>query len=179
MKLTRRDAVAAIAAAGAVGLAGSSSDISDSPEEGKLTQLELDTLTAVARILYPTEVSNVRSFVNRFMRRRANDPSYAEGVQAAIKTLNANTSEISGGPFHTLDRDEQRAAISYLSIDVESPDPDGTAAQRIRHYIVNDLLFALYASPKGAKLAGLSNPPGHPGGIASYQAAESDRTRTD
>ncbi|ERG99913.1 MAG: hypothetical protein J07HQX50_01067, partial [Haloquadratum sp. J07HQX50] len=63
MKLTRRDAVAAIAAAGAVGLAGSSSDISEPPEESKLTQSELDTLTAVARILYPTEVSNVRSFV--------------------------------------------------------------------------------------------------------------------
>jgi hypothetical protein len=39
----------------------------------------------------------------------------------------------------------------------------------VRHLVVNDLLYALYASPTGARLAGLENPPGHPGGIESYR----------
>jgi hypothetical protein len=49
------------------------------------------------------------------------------------------------------------------------PDPDGTDAGRVRYYVVNELLYALYASPTGGELVGIENPRGYPGGTASYR----------
>ena len=49
------------------------------------------------------------------------------------------------------------------------PDPAGTAPQRIRYYVLNGLLYALYASPRGAELVGSTNPEGYPGGQEAYQ----------
>jgi len=46
---------------------------------------------------------------------------------------------------------------------------------RVRYYLVNDLLFALYSSPTGGKLVGIENPQGHPGGTGSYQQPPNDR----
>jgi hypothetical protein len=56
-----------------------------------------------------------------------------------------------------------------MGADTVDPDPDGGDVARVRYYVVNELLFALYASPTGAELLGLENPQGHPGGLASYQ----------
>ncbi|MEA5408870.1 hypothetical protein VB773_15715 [Haloarculaceae archaeon H-GB2-1] len=49
------------------------------------------------------------------------------------------------------------------------PNPDGTTAERVRYYLVNEPLYALYASPTGGTLVGIENPQGHPGGTESYQ----------
>ena len=64
------------------------------------------------------------------------------------------------------DRD---ALLDQMSVDVADPDPDGVDRERVRYYVVNELLFALYATPTGGKLVGIENPQGYPGGTASYQ----------
>jgi hypothetical protein len=56
-----------------------------------------------------------------------------------------------------------------LGVRTAEPDPDGTDVERVRYYVVNELLFALYSSPTGGELVGLENPQGHPGGIDSYR----------
>jgi hypothetical protein len=56
-----------------------------------------------------------------------------------------------------------------MGIDVVDSDPEGSDTEQMRFYLVNELLFALYTSPTGAKLAGIENPQGHPGGTTSYQ----------
>ena len=44
-------------------------------------------------------------------------------------------------------------------------------SDRVRFFVVNELLFALYSSPTGGSLVGIENPVGHPGGTESYQHA--------
>jgi hypothetical protein len=39
----------------------------------------------------------------------------------------------------------------------------------VRYYVVDELLYAFYASPVGGGMAGIENPPGYPGGTESYQ----------
>jgi hypothetical protein len=56
-----------------------------------------------------------------------------------------------------------------MNADTLEPDPRGSDEQRVRYFVVNELLFALYASPTGGELVGIENPQGHPGGIQSYQ----------
>jgi len=56
-----------------------------------------------------------------------------------------------------------------MSVDTADPVPDGDDVERVRYYVVNELLFALYSSPTGGELVGLENPRGNPGGLASYQ----------
>jgi hypothetical protein len=56
-----------------------------------------------------------------------------------------------------------------MGVHTADEDPDGTTAERIRFYVVNELLFALYASPAGGRLVGIENPQGHPGGAESYR----------
>ena len=56
-----------------------------------------------------------------------------------------------------------------IGVETADPVPDGTLTERVRFYLVNDLLFAFYASPTGGRLVGIENPIGHPGGIESYQ----------
>jgi len=52
---------------------------------------------------------------------------------------------------------------------VADENPDGTAAERVRFFVVNELLLALYASPTGGELVGIENPQGYAGGAESYQ----------
>jgi hypothetical protein len=56
-----------------------------------------------------------------------------------------------------------------MGVDLVDPDPDGFSAERVRFYLVNELLYALYSSPTGGTLLGLENPQGYPGGSESYQ----------
>jgi len=51
-----------------------------------------------------------------------------------------------------------------MTVDTAGPDPDGVAGERIRYYLVNELLYAFYASPTGAGLVGLENPRPIPAG---------------
>ncbi|WP_435115209.1 gluconate 2-dehydrogenase subunit 3 family protein [Halolamina sp. C58] len=178
MRLTRRDALAALSAVGMSGAAGCSAPDADSwdegPEDGdadiELGDDDLETLVALAGVLYPSEVENVGEFVAEWVRPRVRErPEHGRGMLAAIATLNEYAENLEGAAYADLDAGDREELLSYMAVDVADPDPEGDDDERVRYYLVNDLLFGLYASPTGASLAGLENPPGYPGGTASYQ----------
>lgn len=131
---------------------------------------EMETLVAVAEVVYPSAVDGVPKFVRTYTGGRVDaDDAYARGVAAAVGSLDEYAEEFHGDRYAALSESTRREALDYMSVDVVDPVPDGTAAQRVRHYVVNELLYAFYTSPTGAGLAGLENPPGHPGGTESYR----------
>lgn len=181
MRLTRRDAVAALAAAGvAVGGGGA---LFRSLDEGRrdtseregasdrpITDDGLTTLVAAAAVLYPSEVENVESFVTRYVRGRADDePAHVAGIADAVTYLDAYAESWYDEAFAALDPSVREEALRRMNADTAEPDPDGSDVERVRYYVVNELLFALYTTPTGGELVGLENPQGHPGGLASYQ----------
>ncbi|WP_053948362.1 gluconate 2-dehydrogenase subunit 3 family protein [Halolamina sediminis] len=178
MQLTRRDALAALSAAGIGSVAGCSAPDADSWDEGEpsgdadpeLGDDDLETLVALAGVLYPSEVENVGEFVTEWVRPRVRErPEHGRGMLDAVATLNEYAESLEGAAYADLDAGTREELLSYMAVDTADPDPDGDDDQRVRYYLVNDLLFGLYASPTGASLAGLENPPGYPGGTASYQ----------
>ena len=74
-----------------------------------------------------------------------------------------------GAPFAALPVEDRDSLLREVGADTAEEDPAGTTAERVRYYVVNDLLMALYASPTGGELVGIENPQGHPGGTDNYQ----------
>jgi hypothetical protein len=172
MELTRRDALAALSSAGIVvgsGAAAMSRDWSFDGDEGGsgLRGVYLD----LAGIVYPSAVSNVEEFVTTYTwGRLANRPAYREGAREATDSLDGYARvHFDTEQFTALDQDVQMTVLDRMGVDTADPDPGGTAAQSIRYYLVNELLYALYTSPAGGRLVGIENPQGHPGGTDSYQ----------
>ena len=174
MELTRRDVVAALAAAGvAVGGATVGSfgdDEGEKGEDGPLGDDAVATLVAAAEVLYPSAVSAVPTFVERYARGRAADRAeHAAGTADAVAYLDEYAEAWHDAPFAALDPGTRATAFDRMGADTTDPDPEGSDTERVRYYVVNELLFALYASPTGGELVGQENPRGHPGGIDSYQ----------
>lgn len=172
MELTRRDALAALSAAAGGSLAGCAAPTGESgaDEPPELTVRDRETLTALARVLYPSEVENVAEFIAEYVDERVRrDPDHGRGVVAAVEELNDYTETIYGARFTDLSEDERRDTLRQTGMATAAPKPGGDDDERMRYFLVNDLLYAFYATPTGAKLAGLENPPGYPGGTSSYQ----------
>jgi hypothetical protein len=182
MRLTRRDALAALSAAGISAAAGCaapdaetwgeepSTPSDDAPDTPELGEDDLETLVALAGVLYPSEVENVAAFVAEWVRPRVRErPEHGRGMLDAISILDEYAENLEGERYVDLDSEAREELLSYMAVDTADPDPHGDDDERVRYYLVNDLLFGLYASPTGASLAGLENPPGYPGGTASYQ----------
>jgi hypothetical protein len=166
VELTRRDALAALAGVGSASLAGCGGDGSTPEPE---TTLPLDGVAAVAETVYPSAVSGHREFVATYVRGRANDrPDYRDGLTATVTELDETAAAWYGDALPALTRAGRDALLREVGVDTAEPRRDGTLAERTRYYLVNDLLYALYTSPTGGELVGTSNPPGHPGGTASY-----------
>jgi hypothetical protein len=174
-ELTRRDALAALAAAG-LGVAASGvfaweklTD-DDRSDAATLSTDDRETLTVLAETLYPSAVSGVSEFVETYVVGRLDGrPEREAEIVAAIDILDSYTEEWYGAPFRTLDATERDESLDSMGIDVTDPDPEGHDVERVRFYLVNELLFALYTSPTGGELLGLENPQGYPGGTSSYQ----------
>jgi hypothetical protein len=161
VRLTRRDALAALSAvaAGGAGCLDSGSALGDH---------ERATLVAVAEVIYPSEVDGVASFVRDYAVGRAeDDPDHREGVEEAVTALDRQAEAFHDAPFS--EAADPDGVLRGMGVDGADPDPDGERRERVRYYLVNDLLYALYASPTGGELAGIENPQGHPGGVASYR----------
>lgn len=178
MNLTRRDVVAALTAAGvAVGggavllSADESAEAPRGPEaDGPFTSREYTTLVAAAEVLYPTELEGIEEFVTGYVQRRAeDDEAYERGVRDAVAYLDEYSEAWYDEQFAALPQADREAVFEESDADTADPVPDGSDVERLRYYVVNELLFALYSSPTGAELVGLENPQGYPGGIASYQ----------
>jgi len=182
MELTRRDAAAALAAVGAGGavafgvdrLRGGASDgpdaaeqdpPADQPSEARLRE----TLIAAAAVLYPSEVTGIEGFVEGFLEGRLGRRDHADGLRAAVGTLADRAVSWYGERFAALAVEDRDRLLREVGADTAGEDPEGTAAERVRYYVVNELLLALYASPAGGELVGLENPQGYPGGTESYR----------
>ncbi|MBV0903072.1 gluconate 2-dehydrogenase subunit 3 family protein [Haloarcula salina] len=184
MELSRRDALVALSAAG-VAVGGGGAVLLAGDEEpdreaggsggssaslGPIDEGGLETLTAAADVLYPDQVAGVDEFVERFVRGRARtQPDHVAGIADAVAYLDDYAQAWFDEEFADLAPATRDRALRRMNADTVDPDPDGSDEQRVRYFVVNELLFALYASPTGGKLVGIENPQGHPGGTESYQ----------
>lgn len=176
MELTRRDATAALAAIGATGgvalgarrLRQRDEDTpqptGDVPDDDRVKT----TLVAVAAVVYPDEVSGIDAFVEHFVDGRLDRQAHASGMREAVAELDERARSWHDGRVPELPAETRDRLLREIGADSADEDPDGTTAERVRYYLVNELLLALYASPKGGELVGLENPQGHPGGAESY-----------
>lgn len=182
MELTRRDALAALASAGVVG--GGSAAVfarerreasgGASTEPGSGDRRLLDTLLATAEVVYPDEVSGIAAFVETYSHGRLEGrPGYREGLRDAVDELEEHARAWYADPYTALESTARDDLLREMGVHTADEEPDGTAAERVRFYVVNDLLFALYSSPTGGRLVGIENPQGHPGGIDSYRRGPS------
>ncbi|MEZ3163469.1 gluconate 2-dehydrogenase subunit 3 family protein [Halorubrum sp. RMP-47] len=182
MELTRRDAAAALAALGASGGValgarvaadrGRDGDPDEGPETGEVAsddETVRETLTAVASVVYPSDLAGVEAFVEAFLAGRLDGSAHATGVRETVAELNHLANSWHGAPVADLDAADRDRLLREVGADAADEDPDGTTAERVRYYVVNELLLALYASPTGGELVGIENPQGHPGGAESYQ----------
>lgn len=187
MELSRRDAVAALAAIGIGGGAvaytqldgageGSSDTDGGATTDGTATDAPggsaelVETTVALADVLYPPEVEGFEEFVRTYVRgRTGSDGERRRGMVDAAATLDARARDSYDAPFRDLAPEEGDALLRELGMESVDPDPDGTERERVRFYLVNELLYALLTSPKGGQLVNIANPPGHPGGLDAYQ----------
>jgi len=167
MRLTRRDALAALASAGVAGVAGCAAP---DAEGERLDPAATSTLVAAAAVLYPSGVENVEGFVRTYATGRTrDDPERRAGIEAATAELDGVARDWYDEGFATMSVERREATLREAGADTADADPDGALANRLRFYVVNELLYALYTSPAGGRLAGVENPVGHPGGTTSYQ----------
>lgn len=162
VELTRRDALAALAGLGSAALAGCQGSESE-------PSLPVEGAVAVAETVYPSGVDGHREFVATYLRGRARGRAdYRESLTATVEELDEAARGWYGDSLPALSRGDRDALLREVGADTAEPRAGGTLAERTRYYLVNDLLYALYTSPTGGELVGTSNPPGHPGGTASY-----------
>jgi hypothetical protein len=160
MKLTRRDAIAALGAAGITSLAGCESLTGETEPPS-----EMETMVALAEVLYPSEVDPTEEFVQTFLFGRITDEeAYQTELEAGTETLNDAASDMEGDAFARLDTDQRVSVIENSDIRTGESVPDGSDIQRVNYHLVDELLFAFYSSPTGGELVGNTNPRGFPGG---------------
>lgn len=168
--LTRRDALIALGVAGTATAGAATLRWVDPPTNERVEPTDRETLVAAAEALYPSQVTGVEEFVETFVLGRIQDrPDHREGVLEAARALDAYTRQWHDEPFAALDRQNRQGIFSEYALDSTDPDPDGTTRERVRYYLVNELLFAFYSSPTGGELVGIENPQGYPGGTDSYR----------
>lgn len=172
MELSRRDALAALAAGGVAVANGCATLRWGEGDEGDrgFTTAERETLVAVARTVFPSAVSGVPEFVETYSVGRLRDRrAYRDGVADAVATLDEYAEAWSDARFVDLGPEARDALLREMDVDAADPVPDGDDPERVRHYLVNELLYALYTTPTGGELVGVENPQGFPGGITSYR----------
>lgn len=136
----------------------------------------INVTTAVAAAVYPSAVAVDESFVERRVFGRV-EPSrgHFEGVVAAAETVDRHAIARFGEPVSELPAADRLRVLKSMGVTEVHPFHDGTAAERVRYYLVNDLLFALFTSPASSEMTGIENPPGHPGGREAYQRGAPSR----
>ncbi|WP_049927959.1 gluconate 2-dehydrogenase subunit 3 family protein [Halopiger goleimassiliensis] len=169
MELTRRDAVAALAALGAGGAAVTALHRSRTGGSSASREHTIETMLAAAEVVYPSELEGVEEFVETFLEGRLDAAGHAAGLEATIADLDDEAEGWQGVPFADLSVDDRDLLLRTLGVASVPERPDGTTPERIRYYVVNELLLGLYVSPTGGELAGIENPQGHAGGLETYQ----------
>ncbi|ADJ15307.1 gluconate 2-dehydrogenase subunit 3 family protein [Halalkalicoccus jeotgali] len=164
MELTRRDAIAALGALGAAGAL-----TVGTRERGNDDERVRETFVAASEVVFPTEVEGIEGFVETFLDGRLDRPAHATGLRRTVAELDDRAADWYGDRFAALAPDDRDRLLREVGADTAEEDPEGTTAERVRYYVVNELLLGLYSSPTGGELVGIENPQGHPGGIESYR----------
>jgi hypothetical protein len=132
-----------------------------------MTDARVDTLVAVADVIYPSEVSGIEEFVTSYVDTFSD--SRKETVASAVVELDDYARRTRGERFLALSVANRDSVLRAIGVDRTGSSPDGSVPECIRYYVVNQLLYGLYTSPTGSGLLGIQNPTGHPGGYESYQ----------
>lgn len=172
MKLTRRDALGALGAAGITSTAGCSSLVgsgTDGANGGGTVSGEtepIEALLALTEVLYPSDVEVKEEFIDTYMFGRIHDEEELRAqLQAGVETLDSLAKDEHGAPFGVLDTEQRVSVIQATDLRTGASDHEGTDVERTNYYLIDELLFAFYGSPKGGELVGNTNPPGWPGGF--------------
>lgn len=135
----------------------------------------VDGMVATAAVVYPSDVTGTREFVETYLGGRRQDEAYSLAeVESLLAVVDRAARRDTGSRFEALSPARRGDVLRAVGAATAHPDPDGTRAQRLRYYLINDLLFALYSSPTGGELVGNESPPGHPGGLEAYQQGPDD-----
>ncbi|RDZ47020.1 Tat (twin-arginine translocation) pathway signal sequence [Haloferax sp. Atlit-10N] len=195
MRLTRRDALAVLAGLGVTGGAvsltqfdpptadstgkegGSTGEDGSGGDDTPPTAVR-DTMAAAAEVVYPSAAEGVSEFVEAYVVGRARDDSRRAAMADAATELDDVARDWEGAAFGDLPAADRDRLLRELGVDAADPIPDGTLSERLRFHVVNELLYAFYASPTGGRLVGIENPIGHPGGAGSYRRATMDGSET-
>ncbi len=169
MELTRRDAVSALTALGASVAVAGCSDTGSTAQQSDADAEIRETMVAAAEVVYPDEVTGINTFVTTFLASRLAGDSHAAGVADAVAAVNDRAESWYDDRFVALSTADRDSLLREMGTDSAEPHRDGTTAEEVRYYVVNELLLALYSSPTGGELVGIENPQGHAGGIDSYQ----------
>jgi hypothetical protein len=165
MELSRRDALAALAA---LGTAGSTAGCALGPPEKD----DGDVLAAylvVAETVYPSEVDGIEPFVESFLPPRLDREEHGDRMTGTVHELDELAREWYDTSVSELSSAECDQLLREVGAETADEDPEGSLAERVRFYVVNELLLGLYASPTGGGLVGIENPQGYAGGTDSYQ----------
>lgn len=168
MRLSRRDALVVLALTG-VG-AGVSGRVVEQLDDDQL----VDRVAALAAVVYPSAVETDGEFVRTYLAgRMERERAEYDYVRSAFDTLDEHARRRYSRGFTEIPVGRRDDLLRDLGVDAAAADRDGAAPERVR-YLVDELLFALYTSPTGGRLAGNENPTGHPGGLESYQREPND-----
>ena len=174
IKLTKRDALAALAGLGmAIGLVQHRTHVHSLEED--IDQEDIQNLLAVCDVIFPRQVETTPEFVKTFVIGRIKfRPNYQKNLRASVSRINQVSNQKYGKDFYSLLFKTREKIFREMALDQVSPDPDGPMPNKVRYYVINELLFALYTSPIGGQLLGNENPIGYAGGLDAYQQAPRD-----
>lgn len=167
MELTRRDALVVLGGiTGGAAVVGTVRETFDDFDEDGVT----DRLHAVAEAIYPPAVDVDRGFVSTYVvGRLGGRERYAREQSEALETLDDHARRRTGRSIPALTPSRRRTVLTNMGVHVAHANPEGTVQERVRYYVVDDLLYVLFSTPVGGKLVGCENPPGYPGGVDAYQ----------
>jgi hypothetical protein len=178
--LSRRDTLLALAsvttalgASGYVRSTQTSQQLADEPRD-VATAERVATVTAVAAVVYPSAVDVDERFVKTAVFGRIEPyEGHFDGLAAAVDTIERYTRPRFGVSFAALPLMQRHRILEEMGVYAVHATPHGTAAERIRYFLINDLLYALFTHPMGSELLGVHNPPGYFGGNELYQRGPS------
>lgn len=168
LRLTRRDALIALSALGAgATITGTYRNrVAGGIDEERMER----RLLAVAEAIYPPEVEVTDDFVSTYVTGRLHRrEQYLQAQASALHDLDIHARRHAGRSFDSLSTNRRLDVLEQMGVHRSHPNPEGTREERIRYFVVNDLLYALFSTPVGGELVGCENPPGFPGGREAYQ----------
>lgn len=168
MKLTHRDATEAL------------SRLRTAPAHGSDVEpaaWTVETMAAVAETVFPDGVVVTDAFVDTYIRGRQRTDCHVRERREALTVLDDRARHDHGAAFADVSVGRRADVLASLGVDDARAAPEGAVAERIRYYVVRDLLFALYVSPAGESLIGTGSSPGATDAMAATDGGRRDRSR--